>query len=102
MTKVNANTKKGMDIIHDYEYAQRKDERSIFDAYARPSETKIETFTLIRERAWRTDGYNYDIAICGHNTSSYSTVYSYTVDGVRYIVKDTKENTFVVEVRDYE
>ena len=71
---------------------------SIYDAYDRPSRRKVETFGEIQRRAWDTDGYNHDLHVCGHNTSTYSTIYSYTQDGKTYIVKDTKSHTYITEL----
>ena len=94
MTKLNANTKKAQAIIDDL--ARNRHMTSIYDAYDRPSRTKVDTFQAIRERAEATEGYNGDLHVTGRNSSAYATVYSYTTDGTTYVVKDTKDNTYVV------
>lgn len=96
MTKLNANTKKAQAIIHDL--ARNTHLHSIYDAYDRPSSRKVETFTEIRERAERTQGYNHDLHVAGYNSCMYSTVYSYTVDGKTFVVKDTRDDTYLVEM----
>ena len=95
MTKVNANTQKGRFIIWDFENARFKD---IFDAYDRPSSTKVKTFNEIKNRALQTAGYNHDLRVAGRGTRTYSTVYSFTDENGTHIVKDTKSNTFIVTI----
>ena len=96
MTKLNANTKKAQAIIAELTW--NTDLHSIYDAYDRPSSRKVETFTEIRERATATPGYNHDLHVTGHNSCFYSTIYSYTVDGTTFIVKDTASDTYLVEI----
>ena len=92
-TKVNKGTKAARYIMWDFENARYND---IHAAYGRPSKTKVDTFNAIKERAIKTPGYNHDLRVAGAGSHNYSTVYSYTVDGVTTIVKDTKANIFAV------
>ena len=96
MTKLNTNTKKAQAIIA--ELTRNTELHSIYDAYDRPSDRKVASFTEIRERAMATPGYNHDLHVTGHNSSFYSTIYSYTVDGTTFVVKDTHADTYLVEL----
>ena len=96
MTTIKNGTQKANEIIRDLSY--RTSWKSIYDAYERPSRIKVDTFEEIRRRAYETEGYNYDLHVCGANSSQYSTVYSYTQNGKTYVVKDTKCNTYIVEM----
>ena len=69
--------------------------RDIYEAYERPSIYKVRSFEKIRDRALNTNGYNYDLRIIGKNCMSYSTVYTFTEGNTTYIVKDTKDNTYI-------
>ena len=95
-TKVNKGTQKAAWIIWDLDHNTEK--RDIYDAYGRPSHEKVRTFEAIRERALDTPGYNGDLHISGAGSSFYSTVYSVTIDGTTYAIKDTYANTFITEV----
>jgi len=95
MTKVKANTQKGLGIIWDFEHARYND---IYDAYDRPSNVKVRTFNEIKERALQTAGYNRDLRVAGRGTHTYSTVYSFTDENGTHIVKDTKSNTYIVTI----
>ena len=94
-TKVNKDTKQGRGIVWDFENARYSDIRT---AYDRPSQEKIDTFDEIKRRAIMTPGYNHDLKVAGRGTFTYSTVYSYTIDGITTIVKDTKSNIFAVVI----
>lgn len=94
-TDVKNTTQKAQGIIWDYEHAQRNP-KTIWQAYGRPSEIKVRTYNAIMERAHNTSGYNHDLSVSGAGSHNYSTVYSYTENGVTYIVKDTKANTYRV------
>ena len=96
MTKVNQNTKAAAHIIYDLFHNTGR--RSIYDAYTRPSREKAATFEAIKARALQTEGYNDDLHISGAGCHNYSTVYSFTIDGKTYAVKDTKSNTYITEV----
>ena len=96
MTKVNQNTKAAAHIIYDLFHNTGR--RSIYDAYTRPSSAKVRSFEAIKARALQTEGYNKDLHISGAGSHNYSTVYSFTIDGKTYAVKDTKSNTYITEV----
>ena len=95
MTKINKGTKKAAEIIAD----TLRDLGSIFEAYGRCSNAKIQAWEEIKERAENTSGYNHDLHVCGKCTSNYSTVYTFTDEnGKRFAVKDTWTNTFITEM----
>jgi hypothetical protein len=93
MTDVKATTQKGKAIIWDYDHANHQ---TIWDAYNRPSSTKVSTYLDIKDRAEATEGYNYDLSVAGAGSNFYSTVYSYTENGALNIIKDTYANTYRV------
>ena len=93
-TKVKASTQKGQGIIADL---RRCGDDSIYKAYDRPSYRKVRAFEEIKQRANGTEGYNHDLRICGHNCSTFSTVYSVSnADGTTSIIKDTVGNIYEV------
>lgn len=96
MTKVNRNTKKAQQIISELSRNNYVDD--IFKAYDKPSSRKVSSFLEIWNRAHATEGYNHDLHITGWNTCTYSTIYSYTVDGKTFVIKDTHADTYVVEM----
>lgn len=99
MTRLNNSTQQAQNIIHDFNYyvTMGNGAKSIFTAYGRMSQKKIDTFNRIEQRAKATEGYNHDLVVGGHNSNFYSTLYSFTdKDGHRHIVKDTYANTFEI------
>jgi hypothetical protein len=96
MTKINQNTKAANHMVYDLMHNTSR--RTIWDAYTRPSDAKVNSYEAIRARALNTPGYNRDLHIAGAGSHNYSTVYSYTIDGKTYVVKDTKSNTYITEV----
>lgn len=95
MTTINKGTKKALAIISDL---KRPGARSIYEAYGRPSYRKVNAFNAIHERALATEGYNNDLHISGAGSSFFSTVYSFTVNGITTIIKDTPSNTYAVTI----
>lgn len=85
MTK---NTISRLDVENLYYWHH---DETIFTAYEKPSKTKIETFNAIKARCYREGGY--DLTVTGHNCHFYSTMYKVCVDGVEYLVVDTKSST---------
>ena len=96
MTKLNRNTQKAQQIIHELNYNTACDD--IYKAYDKPSSRKVSSFLEIWRRANDTEGYNHDLHVVGHSCHMYSTVYSFTVDGSTFVVKDTPCNTYIVEM----
>lgn len=91
-TDLNPGTKKAAYLIWDEAHANRGD---IWEAYAKPSAAKVNSYRAIEQRAIETPGYNHDLRVVGASCHSYSTVYTYTdKNGLTYIVKDTKANTY--------
>lgn len=94
MKEYRANTKAAQAIIDDLNRGTNK--RTIWDAYGRPSATKVAAFKAIARRAAETIGYNFDLHIVGASSCFFSTIYSYTVDGVTTIIKDTPSQIYKV------
>ena len=93
MTEIKASTKKGQWIIDDL---GRRGYSDIFDAYNRPSGHKVSAWRDIVDRAISTPGYNHDLHIVGASSSFFSTIYSYTDDAGKHVVKDTYADTYHV------
>ncbi len=93
MTTVNTNTKQAQAIIDDF---GRAGKGTIYQAYATPSNRKIQEWLKIERRACQTAGYNHDLRVSGAGSHHFSTIYSYNEGGHTVIVKDTKSNTFKV------
>ena len=84
-TKMNARIKAA---ASSYGYG------SIYEAYEKPSYNKVREYDAIERRAKQTDGYHGNLTICSKNTFSFSTVYTYTDNGVVYGVMDTPTYTY--------
>lgn len=89
--EVKPLSKKAKEILWDY---ANRDYGDIEDAYTKPSCYKVSSYREIERRAIKTEGYNYDLKVVAKSCHFYSTVYSYTQDGVKYIVKDTPSYTY--------
>ena len=94
-TVVKASTKKGNNIICDYQRAVKQDISHILWAYKTCSREKEESFDKIQKRAFREGALK--VFVCGHNQQSYSTIYSLTLDDdTEVLIKDTRDNTYIV------
>lgn len=91
-TAVKKDTKKAETITY---YINVRGYGDINNAYSRPSTTKVRTYNAIKERAQDTEGYNNDLRVIGRNSNQYSTLYTFTEEGETYVVKDTKDNTYI-------
>lgn len=96
MTTIKENTKAGQAIINDYLRTMRNGKKTIYQAYGRPSSTKVESYNAIEKRAVETDGYQHDLSVCGAGSHFFSTIYSVIENGTKYIIKDTKCNVYKV------
>lgn len=94
MTTINKGTKLYNAIMWDYLNSNRGD---IFNAYSKPSAAKIRSYRDIERRATGTAGYNHDLKVTAASSHFYSTIYSFIQNGIKYIVKDTYANTFIIE-----
>ena len=96
MKTVKTGTKEAQAIINTFtsRWANKGD---IWEAYGKPSATKVSIWREIEKRAKATDGYNDDLRVTGRNCYTFSTIYSYTQNDVTYIVCDTKGGTKVTE-----
>lgn len=95
MKTVKNGTKEAQAIISIFQSYSNKGD--IWEAYGKPSATKVSIWRKIEARAKATDGYNDDLRIVSRNGYVFSTIYSYTVNDVTYIVYDTKSGTKIVE-----
>ena len=95
MTNVKASTKKGQEIINDF-YRAVSNHKTIYTAYNNASYAKQNAWNEIKARAKDTEGYENNLSIVGASSHFFSCIYSYVQDGIRYIVKDTHSNTFIV------
>lgn len=95
MIAVNKETKQGADMLW---YWNNRNYGDITKAYSKPSSTKVSTFNDIKLRAESTEGYNHDLKVVAKSSNFYSTMYSYTVNGDTYLVKDTKCCTYILKL----
>ena len=98
MTEIKNTTKAGQAIISEYKYNTNKGRRTIYQAYSRPSYRKVNAYNEIARRANETAGYNNDLTVSGKSSNFFSTLYSYTEAGKTYIIKDTANNIYKVEI----
>ncbi len=97
MTKVNKGTKKAEALNWEWKHCYVAD--TVEGAYSSGcSQTKRSTFSDIWFRANNTEGYNHDLKVTSANCYNYSTMYSFTNEDGTFIVKDTKENTYITEL----
>ena len=96
VTWVNPTTKQGQRIMHMYEYTQKGD--SIFKAYGKPSNRKIEAFNEIAKE--RVDVGGWGMRITGAGSDVFSCAYQ-VKDGsdITYLVYHTPSNRFAVEYK---
>lgn len=66
-------------------------DETIYDAYSKPSETKVETYNAIKARCYREGGY--DLTVRGHNCHFYTTMYKVCSEGTEYLVVDYPTRT---------
>lgn len=95
MTRINATTKKGSQIIDDL-YRTSYKGYSFEDVYKSASSAKWRAWHEIEYRAMNTQGYEHNLHIVGASSHFFSTIYSYVEDGMRHIIYDTHSNTYEV------
>ena len=96
MRLIKTGTKEAQGIINLFT-SKWSNKGDIFEAYGKPSATKISIWREIEKRAKATEGYNDDLRVCSRNGWVFSTLYSYTQNDITYIVCDTKSETKVAE-----
>lgn len=96
VTWINPTTKQAKRVIHMYEYTRKGD--SIFKAYGRPSDRKIDAFNHILKEmsdvggfAMRITGAGCDVFSCAYQVKDGS--------GITYLVYHTPSNRFAVEYK---
>lgn len=96
MKAINKETKKYDEIVWKWEHCNKG--KNLFEAYSsKVSKEKYNTFNEIAQRAMNTEGYNHDLKVVAASSSYYSTMYSFTLKDITFIVYDTYNNTFVIE-----
>ena len=93
--RIKNTTKKARAIIDTFN-SNYWNRGTIWEAYQKPSSTKVRAYEEILRRALDTEGYNHDLRITGASCHFFSTMYSYTDSEGTHIVYDTPSN--VVEV----
>ena len=96
VTWINRTTQKAERIIHMYEYTKKGD--SIYTAYIKPSQRKINAFNVILQEMQSVGGFN--MRITGAGTDVFSCAYQ-VKDGsdITYLVYHTPSNRFAVEYK---
>lgn len=97
MKTVKNGTKEASAIISIFTDNKWSNKGSIYEAYGKPSATKVKAWKDIEARAKATAGYDDNLRVCSRNGYCFSTIYSYTTDEATFIVYDTKRGTKVVE-----
>lgn len=100
MITVNPKTKEAQGIISLFKDDKWSNKGSIYEAYGRPSATKVAVWNDIVQRAANTQGYNHDIRVTSCNTYRFSTMYSYTNDEGTFIIYDTPSYTKQVKMEE--
>ena len=95
MTTIKKGTKNYDAFIWEYNRCNNGD---IYDAYKSPSPAKVRSYKDIENRAKDTNGYNHDLKVTGKSSNFYSTMYTFTENGKKYLVKDTYANTYILEM----
>jgi len=98
MITVKAGTKAANAIIATFKDLKWSNKGSIYEAYGKPSATKVAIYESIKRRALETEGYNKDLRVTSANCYFFSTIYSYTNDEGTFIVYDTPSYTKIVKL----
>jgi hypothetical protein len=95
-TKLNRNTKQAERVIHMYEYTRKGN--SIYTAYGKPSDKKVDAFNEIKSEMERVKGFN--MRITGAGSDVFSCAYQ-VKDGsdITYLIYHTPSNRFVIEYK---
>lgn len=97
MTKlVKQNTKLYTQLLNAFYYYNKKQVKSIFNAYNNPSIYKERAEKRIREEMAENNGFNY--IIWGFNCSAFCCSYEYIKDNKHYLKIFTKDNTKILEI----
>ena len=95
VTYVNPNTKKAQHMINAFINSRRGD--SIFKAYAKPSQKKIEAFYEIEREMRDVDGYG--MRITGAGSDIFSCAYKLVdPEGHTYLIYHTPCNRFAIKL----
>ena len=92
VTFVNHETKKAHEMIHRYKASTK---RNIFQAYNRPSLTKVSAFDEIEKEMKRVNGR--DMYITGAGSDIFSCAYVVEDDkGMEFLIYHTPSNRFAI------
>lgn len=93
VTFVKASTQKGRNLIRAFRNTTKGD--SIFKAYAKPSQKKIEAFFEIKKEMQDVDGYG--LRITGAGSDFFSCAYKLVdPEGKTYLIYHTHVNRFAI------
>ena len=96
VTWIKTETQKGERVIHMYEYTKKGD--SIFKAYAKPSQRKVDAFHEILKEMQDMKGW--DIRITGAGCDVFSCAYQVKDgSGITYLIYHTPCNRFCIEYK---
>ncbi len=98
MKTINPGTKEAASIIALFKDLKWSNKGSIYEAYGKPSATKISVWESIARRALETEGYNKDLRCTSANCYFFSTIYSYTRPDGLFIVYDTPSGAKIVKL----
>lgn len=94
VTWINRNTQKGERVIHMYDYTRKGD--TIYKAYGRPSQRKVDAFNEIVKEMSSVGGYS--MRITGAGSDVFSCAYKVKDgSGITYLVYHTPDNRFAIE-----
>lgn len=97
MTRLNKGTKKYNGALWTWENVNKGED--LYQAYkGTVSKEKYDTFNDIWYRAHQTEGYNHDLKVVAASSWVYSTMYSFTIEGITNVVYDTVGNTYIFEI----
>ena len=96
VTWINRTTQKAERVIHMYEYTRKGD--SIYKAYCRPSQRKVDAFNEILKEMQSVGGSN--MRITGAGSDVFSCAYQ-VKDGsdITYLIYHTPDNRFAIEYK---
>lgn len=90
MRTLNNNTKQALDMVHSYNYARSNGNYSIYDAYVRPSQNKVDAFKWCEQLKEQLNG-KY-ACIPSFNTFNFTYAFEYLNElqqiCLAYITKD--------------
>ena len=90
-TFLNYETKRAKRYLTMYDWSTDED---IYDAYKKPSDSKVSSFRNIKATMRDVDGY--DMKITGAGSDYYSCAYKVKVDEGEFLVYETYANRYLI------